>query len=427
MRDFVVLEDHREIIGCGALHLYGTHLAEIRSITVDPLHQGRGGGEQLVKALMAEAERHHVACICLFTRKPDFFAQMGFSVAHREDLPDKINKDCCVCPRFDHCRRSRDGSRRDTKNFDSTGSEYLARQTASMISSEVSLSVLLPKGFRFSTAKAGIKASGRPDLAFVEACPGTTAAALFTKNKVVAAPVSVGKASLVNTRGRVRAVIVNSGNANCATGVSGLRACKRVCHEVGRLLDVRSEEVFPSSTGIIGVPLPTQKLLSKLPELVSGKAASDDAFRKFAQAILTTDTRAKLATEFFKLDNKKVTLAGVAKGAGMIHPQLATMLVYIFTDVAASASELRQCLKQACDESFNCISIDGDTSTNDTVLLLASRESGISLKAPLARKKFGDALSNVCQSLARQIVADGEGVQHVIRLHIEQAGIATKL
>ncbi len=103
VRDFVVLEDHREIIGCGALHLYGTHLAEIRSITVDPLHQGRGGGEQLVKALMAEAERHHVACICLFTRKPAFFAQMGFSVAHREDLPDKINKDCCVCPRFDHC------------------------------------------------------------------------------------------------------------------------------------------------------------------------------------------------------------------------------------------------------------------------------------------------------------------------------------
>ena len=103
VRDFVVLEDHREIIGCGALHLYGTHLAEIRSITVDPLHQGRGGGEQLVKALMAEAERHHVACICLFTRKPDFFAQMGFTVAHREDLPDKINKDCCVCPRFDHC------------------------------------------------------------------------------------------------------------------------------------------------------------------------------------------------------------------------------------------------------------------------------------------------------------------------------------
>ncbi len=184
---------------------------------------------------------------------------------------------------------------------------------------------------------------------------------------------------------------------------------------------MRSEEVLPSSTGIIGVPLPTQKILSKLPELLSGKAASEDAFRQFAQAILTTDTRAKLATESFKLDNKKVILAGVAKGAGMIHPQLATMLVYIFTDLAASVSELRRCLKQACEESFNCISIDGDTSTNDTVLLLASGESEISLKTPLARKQFGDALSNVCQSLAQQIVADGEGVQHLVRLRVEQA------
>jgi amino-acid N-acetyltransferase len=103
VRDFVVLEDGRQIVGCGALHLYGTHLAEIRSITVDPDHQGRGGGERLVQALLTEAEHHHVACICLFTRKPDFFALMGFSVAQRDDLPDKIHKDCCVCPRFDRC------------------------------------------------------------------------------------------------------------------------------------------------------------------------------------------------------------------------------------------------------------------------------------------------------------------------------------
>ncbi len=282
-------------------------------------------------------------------------------------------------------------------------------------------SILLPRGFSFSTANAGIKASGRPDLAFVGACPGTTAAALFTKNKVVAAPVSVGRASLVRSRGRVRAVIVNSGNANCATGAPGLRACKRICGEVGKLLRVPGEEVFPSSTGIIGVPLPAQNILSKLPELVSRKAATEDAFRQFAQAILTTDTRAKMATTSFETGKRRVILTGVAKGAGMIHPQLATMLVYIFTDVAATQSELKQYLRRACDESFNCISIDGDTSTNDTVLLLASGESGISLKAPLARKSFGDALSSVCQSLARQIVADGEGVQHLIRLHIEQA------
>lgn len=284
-----------------------------------------------------------------------------------------------------------------------------------------SLSVLLPKGFRFSTAKAGIKASGRDDLAFVEACVGTTAAALFTKNKVVAAPVTVGRASLASTRGRVRAVIVNSGNANCATGVPGLRACKRICDEVGKLLNVRGEEVFPSSTGIIGVPLPAEKILAKLPELVSRTVASEDAIRQFAQAIMTTDTRAKIAAESFKFANKQVTIAGVAKGAGMIHPQLATMLVYIFTDAAASPSELKRYLSHACQESFNCISIDGDTSTNDTVLLLASGESSMSLKAPLSRKTFSDVLSSICKSLARQIVADGEGVQHVIRLHVEQA------
>ena len=290
-----------------------------------------------------------------------------------------------------------------------------------MTESEAPLRLLLPKGFRFSTAKAGIKPSGRADLAFVEACAGTTAAALFTRNKVVAAPVSVGRASLASTRGRVRAVIVNSGNANCATGVPGLRACKRICDEAGRLLEVRGEEVFPSSTGIIGVPFPAEKILAKLPQLVSETVASEDAIREFAQAIMTTDTRAKMAAQYFNLAGKKVTVAGVAKGAGMIHPQLATMLVYLFTDAAATPSELKQHLRSACQESFNCISIDGDTSTNDTVLLLASGESSISLKAPLARKTFGGALSSVCQSLARQIVADGEGVQHVIRLHVEQA------
>jgi glutamate N-acetyltransferase/amino-acid N-acetyltransferase len=281
--------------------------------------------------------------------------------------------------------------------------------------------ILLPKGFGFSTANAGIKASGRADLALVEACVGTTAAALFTKNRVVAAPVIVGRASLAKTRGHVRAVIVNSGNANCATGEPGLRACRKICDEVGKLLQVRSEEVFPSSTGIIGVPLPAAKILAKLPELVSGRLATAQGIEQFARAILTTDTRMKLATTSFGLGGKKTTLTGVAKGAGMIHPQLATMLVYIFTDAIASSGELKRSLKQATDQSFNTISIDGDTSTNDTVLLLASGRSGISLKVPSASKQFDKSLLEVCQSLAEQILADGEGVQHVVRLFIDQA------
>jgi glutamate N-acetyltransferase/amino-acid N-acetyltransferase len=279
----------------------------------------------------------------------------------------------------------------------------------------------VPKGFSFSTGKAGIKASGRDDIAFIEAAPGTTAAALFTKNKVVAAPVTVGRASLAQTRGRIRAVIVNSGNANCATGAAGLRACQRICSRLGALLGVRPEEVFPSSTGIIGVPLPAEKILAKLPKLASSKIASEDAVRRFAATILTTDTRSKLASISFDVGNAKVSLTGVAKGAGMIHPQLATMLVYLFTDVAAPVPLLKQSLKRACDESFNLISIDGDTSTNDTVLLLASGQSGISLKTLFVRKKFDDSLKEVCKSLAHQIVADGEGVQHVIRLQVDQA------
>jgi len=279
----------------------------------------------------------------------------------------------------------------------------------------------LPRGFKFSAVAAGIKVSGRLDLALVEATAGTTAAAVFTKNRVVAAPVEFGRQALTRTRGQVRAVIVNSGNANCATGKNGLHACEEICRETAQLLGVRTAEVFPSSTGIIGVPLPAQKIVAKLPELIAGAESSEQAIRQFAQAIMTTDTRPKLASSHFRSGKAHANLWGVAKGAGMIHPQLATMLVYLFTDVAAKPAELKLLLRRACDQTFNCISIDGDTSTNDTVLLLASGKSGIRLEDSSVGKKFSTALLTVCQSLAEQIVADGEGVQHVIRLFIEQA------
>ncbi len=159
--------------------------------------------------------------------------------------------------------------------------------------------ICLPAGFTFSAACAGIKASGRPDLALVEACPGTTAAAVFTKNRVVAAPLEVGRASLTASRGRVRAVIVNSGNANCATGKAGIRASHRVCRELARLLGLHANEVFPSSTGIIGVPLPVEKIVSKLPELTAARAATKQGIASFSRAIMTTDTHPKLACATF--------------------------------------------------------------------------------------------------------------------------------
>lgn len=281
--------------------------------------------------------------------------------------------------------------------------------------------IALPSGFSFSAACAGIKVSGRPDLALVEACPGTTAAAMFTKNRVVAAPLTVGQAALSFSRGRVRAVIVNSGNANCATGKPGVKACQRVCVELAKLLKVPATEVFPSSTGIIGVPLPAEKIVSRLADLVAARKATEQGAQSFAGAIMTTDTRPKLASTTFTSGRKTVTLLGIAKGAGMIHPQLATMLVYLLTDIVGTRKELTEVLRNACDDSFNCISIDGDTSTNDTILLLASGQSGVILKSAATRQKFSTALGSVCQSLARQIVTDGEGVEHVIQLSVEEA------
>jgi glutamate N-acetyltransferase / amino-acid N-acetyltransferase len=277
--------------------------------------------------------------------------------------------------------------------------------------------IFLPKGFKFSAVKAGIKASGKPDLALIVAEPKTTAAALFTSNLIVAAPVEIGRDNLAQSNGRVCAVIVNSGNANCATGPAGIRDCKKVCAETARFLKIRPAEVFPSSTGIIGVPLPVEKITSQLKLLTSSAAASTDHLRQFAQAILTTDSKSKLAS--IPLRSGRGAITGIAKGSGMIHPQLATMLVYLLTDVVATLPELKTALRKSCEDSFNAISIDGDTSTNDTVLLLASGASGIRLRS--VRKEFDRALLEVCRSLAEQVVADGEGVQHVIRLRIDQA------
>jgi glutamate N-acetyltransferase/amino-acid N-acetyltransferase len=278
--------------------------------------------------------------------------------------------------------------------------------------------ILVPAGFAFSSACAGIKASGRADLAYAEAPQGASAAAVFTTNRVVAAPVQVGRAHLKRSRGYLAALIVNSGNANCATE-SGSETAERVCAALADLIGIPPHQVFPSSTGIIGVPLQTEKIVRVLPQLVSGKAANPEAALGFARAIMTTDTRPKLAAARVECKGTTVTLLGMAKGAGMIHPNLATMLAYIFTDAAAEPRELAPLLMAACEGSFNSLSIDGDSSTNDTVLLLASGASGCGLRG--ARKPFAEALRKVCVSLAEQIVADGEGVQHVVRLHVERA------
>ena len=280
----------------------------------------------------------------------------------------------------------------------------------------------LPKGFRFGATKAGLKASGRTDFALIVADAPASAAALFTANRVTAAPLQVDKENLQATGGRVRVAAINAGNANCAAGQAGLDAARATCVAAAATFGCKPEEVFPSSTGIIGVPLPADKLISALPELAGRLRSETEGFVAVAQAIMTTDTVEKTACARFESDGKEVHIAGLCKGSGMIHPRLvphATMLVYLMTDAAMGPGVLDRYLRQAAELSFNRISVDGDTSTNDTVLLMASGASGVVLGPD--DPGFAGSLAYVCTSLARQIVADGEGVTHVVELHIEGA------
>jgi len=283
------------------------------------------------------------------------------------------------------------------------------------------MSLHLPRGFLFASTTAGIKQSGNPDVAYVEAPAGATAAAMFTTNRVVAAPVTVGREHLRASRGRVRALLVNAGNANCATGPDGLAAARQSCEALASLLSCDTIGVIPCSTGVIGVPFPTPKLLAALPRLLTDRRSDDSAAYSVARAIMTTDTRMKTASMSLSIGGRDVRVLAIAKGAGMIHPNMATLLVYLFTDVKATPSQLRRVLRRAVDASFNQISIDGDTSTNDTALLLASGASEASMQTPADETTFERAVCDVCVSLAEQVVADGEGVKHTVTLQIDGA------
>jgi glutamate N-acetyltransferase/amino-acid N-acetyltransferase len=291
----------------------------------------------------------------------------------------------------------------------------------------------LPLGFKWGAVKAGIKASGKLDVAVAVAPQTANAAAMFTKNQVVAAPVTVGRHHLESTGGKIKAVLVNAGNANCATGQPGIDACLQTCVAAAETFHCIFDEVFPSSTGIIGVPFPAEKVMAALPAIQTALGDSSEHAELFAQAIMTTDTRMKTSRAVVEVDGTEVRIFGAAKGAGMIHPQLgvpagpphATMLVYLFTDLAADSKELSELLTPAVERSFNRISIDGDTSTNDTVLLLASGASGVKLDDRV-NEAFVNALNLVCGSLAHQIVDDGEGVSHVVTLHITGARTETE-
>jgi glutamate N-acetyltransferase/amino-acid N-acetyltransferase len=286
---------------------------------------------------------------------------------------------------------------------------------------------VIPRGFRFAAGKAGLKASGRPDFALIVADAPASAAAAFTSNRVIAAPLIIDKQYLSATGGHVRVVAINAGNANCAAGQAGLEAARATCAAAAKTFNCRAEEVFPSSTGVIGVPLPAEKLAAVLPDLAASLGADASHFHDAARAILTTDTVEKVAFARLEIAGpdgalREIRIAAFGKGSGMIHPQLvphATMLVYILTDAAIAPADLNAYLRPAVEVSFNRISVDGDTSTNDTVLLLASGASGVVIGAN--DPAFASALTEVCASLARQVVADGEGLSHVVELRISGA------
>jgi len=281
----------------------------------------------------------------------------------------------------------------------------------------------LPHGFRFAATACGLKKTGALDLALFSSDVPASAAAVFTQNLVVAAPVLISKRHIRASKGRMRAVIVNAGNANCATGAAGHAAAQRTVLETARRLGCQAEEVFVCSTGVIGVPLAVEKILRALPKLSRNRRHSARSFAELSLAICTTDTRPKTAAATVRMGGKRIHLVGCAKGAGMIHPNMATTLAFVATDAAIAPSLLQKTLHDVTSRTFNAISVDGDTSTNDTLLVLANGTAGAPVikKGSKAHREFTQALEEVCRSLALQIVADGEGAQRVIEIDVRGA------
>lgn len=284
----------------------------------------------------------------------------------------------------------------------------------------------LPRGFLASGVRAGIRKK-RPDLALLVAEKGATAAALFTKNRFQAAPVVLGRADLVRSGGRVRAVVVNAGCANAITGRPGMDAARRVRDAAARTLGFPKNEVLVASTGVIGVVLPDAKIRAALPGAKARLSAG--GLEAASHAILTTDVGPKVAQASFTLSGRRGRIVGVAKGAGMIHPNMATMLAFVMTDAVASPAYLKAALREAADATFNAISVDGDTSTNDTLLVMASGEmGGRTLRRAGEGGAFRVALAKVCRALAWMMVRDGEGATRVLEVSVVGArtGIEAK-
>ena len=271
-------------------------------------------------------------------------------------------------------------------------------------------------GVRLATAAAGIRYKNRKDVCLIELVQGGTAAGVFTQNKFCAAPVHVAKENLA--KDPVRYLIINSGNANAGTGDEGMRAARETCRTVAALAGCPMSQVLPFSTGVIGQDLPILPFQQAMPSLMSG--LSEDGWEDAARTIMTTDTRPKFCSKQIELDSETITITGIAKGSGMIHPNMATMLGYVATDAKVDQKRLQSMLSRAVDPSFNSITVDGDTSTNDACVLLASGASGVEI-SDASEEIFQSALNEVLFYLAREIVRDGEGATKLVEIAVEGA------
>jgi glutamate N-acetyltransferase / amino-acid N-acetyltransferase len=273
------------------------------------------------------------------------------------------------------------------------------------------------KGFKFHGKNIGIKNDNQADLGIIISDKPASLAAVFTKNKVIAAPIVLGKDRLKH--GICQAVLVNSGNANCCTGEGGLKDAIQCSKTVSKSLGIPEEFVIVSSTGVIGAPLPMEKFEKGIPSLI--KDADSGTINDFATAILTTDKEMKIVESKCVIKNQEFSIAGVAKGSGMIKPDMATMLAFVCTDLNISSSALQPILHKSCDRSFNRISVDGDTSTNDTVLCLANGMSEAKVEDKEDIEIFQKSLNKVLYELSKKVVRDGEGATKLAKIVIKGA------
>jgi glutamate N-acetyltransferase/amino-acid N-acetyltransferase len=275
----------------------------------------------------------------------------------------------------------------------------------------------IPRGFRAAGVKAGIKPSGGLDLAVLAADAPCVAAGTFTTNRVAAAPVQYDRERVPS--GAVRAIVINAGNANAATGAEGLENARRTAASAARLLGCEADQVLVASTGVIGHQLPMDRLEDGLARAVAALSSAADGFHEASRAILTTDTHPKVVSFERTIDGRTIRLLGIAKGAAMIGPRMATMLAFLLTDARVAPEDLAVILRGAVEDSFNCISVEGHTSTNDTVLLVAGGDSS---EPPLRGEGaclFAGLVREACTELARMIPGDGEGATHRITIDVE--------